>query len=231
VLPPDSGAPATYDSDELTNYEVGLRTGNADGSFSLDVAAFFLDWDDIQLFQVINDFGVNANGGTAESKGLEFTLTGRTDDGFSASLSGAYVDAQLTEDTDPLVGGLDGDALPFVPEFTLAASGDYEWSVFGDATAYVGAQVSYTGERPANFNDRVDPADATSPLRELDGYTTVDLRTGLLRDNWSLELYVKNLGDEEGISEYTTPGPFPNGAAGLSLIRPRTVGMSLGVRF
>jgi outer membrane receptor protein involved in Fe transport len=231
VLPPGADAPSTYDSDELTNYEVGLRTGNASGSFSLDAAAFFLDWDDIQLFQVVNSFGVNANGGTAESKGFEFTATGRTDDGFSASLSGAYVDAELTEDTDPNVGGLDGDALPFVPEFTLSVSGDYEWGVFGDATAYVGAQVSYIGERPANLNDRVDPTDPTSPLRELDSYTTVDLRTGLLRDNWSLELYVKNLGDEEGISEYSTPGPFPNGAAGLSLIRPRTVGMSLGVRF
>ena len=75
--------PATYDSDELTNYELGFRTGNDDGTFSLDVAAFFLDWEDIQLFQVVNDFGVNANGGTAESKGIEFTATARADDGLS----------------------------------------------------------------------------------------------------------------------------------------------------
>ena len=190
VLPPNSGAPATYDSDELTNYEVGIRTGNGSGSFSLDVAAFFLDWEDIQLFQVVNDFGVNANGGTAESKGIEFTATARATDGLSFSLTGAYIDAELTEDTDPdgagptpdLVGGFDGDPLPFVPELTLGLSGDYEWSVFGDSTAYVGAQVSYTGERTASFADRVDLTDPTSPLRELDSYTTVDLRGGVQRD-------------------------------------------------
>ncbi len=239
VLPPNSGAPATYDSDELTNYEVGIRTGNEDGTFLLDVAAFFLDWEDIQLFQVVNDFGVNANGGTAESQGIEFTATALTADGLSFSLTGAYIDAQLTEDTDPdgpggvpdLVGGFDGDPLPFVPECTLWLSGDYEWSVFGDSTAYVGAQVSYTGERTASFADRVDLNDPTSPLRELDSYTTIDLRAGLLRDHWSLEFYVKNLGDVDGITSFQSPGTLPNGAAGLSVIRPRTVGMSLGVRF
>ena len=230
VLPPGADAPPTYDSDELTNYEVGIRTGNADGSFSLDVAAFFLDWEDIQLFQVVNDFGVNANGGTAESQGVEFTATTRSG-GLSVTFSGAYVNAELTEDTDPLVGGLDGDELPFVPELTLALGGDYEWSAFGDATAYVGGQVAYTGERLADFGNRVDPLDPASARREADAYTTLDLRTGVVWDKWSIELYGKNVTDEEGITDIVAPGSFPAGAAGVSLIRPRTIGLAVGVRF
>ncbi len=239
VLPPGSGAPATYDSDELTNYELGLRTGNASGTFTLDVAAFFLDWEDIQLFQVVNGFGVNANGGTAESKGLEFTANARVTDGFSLTFTGAYTDAELTEDTDPdgpggvpdLVGGFDGDALPFVPEWTLTLGGDYEWSAFGDATAYVGGHVAYTGDRLADFGNRLDPLDPTSSRREADAYTTVDLRTGILWDKWSLELYGKNLTDEEGITDISAPGTRPNGAAAIALIRPRTFGLAVGVRF
>ncbi len=77
----------------------------------------------------------------------------------------------------------------------------------------------------------MDLGDPASPLRELDSYTTIDIRTGLQRDNWSLELYVKNLGDVGGITAFESPGTLPNGAAGLAVIRPRTVGMSLGVRF
>jgi iron complex outermembrane recepter protein len=232
VLPPGAPAPATYDSDELTNYELGLRTGNSSGSFSLDVAAFFLDWEDIQLFQVVNGFGVNANGGTAESTGLEFSAAYRTG-GLSLTLSGAYTDAELTDDTDPdLVGGFDGDALPFVPEWTLALGGDYEWSAFGDATAYVGGQVAYTGDRPASFSDRIDPLDPTSPRLEADNYTTVDLRTGVLWDNWTLELYGRNVTDEEGITDILSPGTSsPAGAAGLAIIRPRTIGLAVGYRF
>jgi iron complex outermembrane receptor protein len=230
VLPPGAPAPATYDSDELTNYELGLRTGNASGSLSFDVAAFFLDWEEIQLIQVVNGFGINANGGTAESKGLEFSAAARSG-GLTLTFSGAYTDAELTEDTDPLVGGFDGDQLPFVPEWALALGGDYEWSAFGDATAYVGGLVAYTGDRLADFGNRVDPLDPTSARREADAYTTLDLRTGVIWDNWSLELYGKNVTNEDGITDIIAPGIYPNGAGAVSIIRPRTIGLALGVRF
>jgi outer membrane receptor protein involved in Fe transport len=61
--------------------------------------------------------------------------------------------------------------------------------------------------------------------------TTVDLRTGLEMGHWSFELYGKNLGDKQGITDYIPPGQFPNGAAGLAVIRPRTIGVSIGARF
>jgi hypothetical protein len=143
------------------------------------------------------------------------------------TFTGAYTDAQLTEDTDPIVGGLDGDPLTFVPEWALGFGGDYEWAAFGDATAYVGGQVSYVGERPADFGNR----DAAGNIREADAYTTLDLRAGIIRERWSLELYGKNVTDEEGITDLEAPGNFPNGAVGISTIRPRTIGLALGARF
>jgi outer membrane receptor protein involved in Fe transport len=229
ILPPGApaGTPAAYDSDEVTNYELGLKTANEAGTFSLDVAAFFLDWKDVQLLAVVNGVGINANGGTAESQGVEFTATASPGAGLSLTFTGAYTDAQLTEDTDPIVGGLDGDPLTFVPEWALGLGGDYEWAAFGDATAYVGGQVSYVGERPADFGNR----DAAGNIREADAYTTLDLRAGIIRERWSLELYGKNVTDEEGITDLEAPGNFPNGAVGISTIRPRTIGLALGARF
>ncbi len=229
VLP--AGVPAdtpnSYDSDELTSYEIGLKTSTVDGVFSLDVAAYFLDWKDIQLLATVNDFNINANGGTAESKGFEFTATARAAEGLSFTVTGAYTDAYLTQDTDAIIGGLDGDPLPYVPEFTLGFGSDYEWSVFGDSTAYVGGQISYTGERTADFGNR----DAGGNIRQADSYTTLDLRTGVLLDRWSIELYGKNVTDEEGINDIVPPGTFPNGALGIGVIRPRTIGLSVGTRF
>jgi outer membrane receptor protein involved in Fe transport len=229
VLPPGTppGTPASYDSDELTSYELGLKMNSGDGRFGLDVAAFFLDWKDIQLFAVVNDVGINANGGTAESKGFEFTATARATDGLSFMFTGAYTDAYLTQDTDPVVGGVDDDPLPWVPEWSLALSGDYEWSVFSDSTAYVGGQVAYTGDRTADFSNR----DANGDIREADAYTTVDLRAGILMDTWSIELYGKNVTDEEGINDIIPEGSFANGAVGIGIIRPRTIGLSVGARF
>ena len=109
---------------------------------------FFLDWEDIQLFAVSsNNVGFNGNGGTAESQGFEFTATARAVEGLNLTLTGAYTDAELTEDTDPVVGGRRRRSAAVVPDWQLALGGDYEWSVFGDSTAYVGGQVAYTGDR------------------------------------------------------------------------------------
>ena len=87
-----------------------LKVESDDRAFSLDIAAFHIDWEDIQVFGQVNNFGVNLNGGDATSDGLEFTAMARLGDGFSVSLNGAYTDAQLEDDTPPASGGLKGDA-------------------------------------------------------------------------------------------------------------------------
>jgi outer membrane receptor protein involved in Fe transport len=228
IVPP--GAPAevaSYDSDELTSYEAGLKTETGNGLFALDVAAFFLDWEDIQLFAVVEGFGVNANGGTAESRGLEFTASLLPADGLTLSLNGAYTDAELTEDTSDQVGGLDGDPLPFVPEWSFGLSTSYDWQFSGDAEAYVGATLGYTGERPIAFDQRA----ADGSIQEADGYTTVDLRAGLRYERWSFELYGENLSNEEGITSVGTANTIATGMVDLGLIRPRTFGLSAGFEF
>lgn len=229
VLPPGAppGTPASYDSDELTNYEVGLKTASADGRFGLDVAAYYLDWKDIQLFARINNVGLNANGGKATSKGLEFTASARPVSGLNMTFTGAYTDAYLTEDTDPAVGGLDGDPLPWVPEWSLSLGADYEWPVFGGSTAYVGGRVAFTDDRTAEFSNR----DTSGDIRKADSYTTLDLRAGIDMGKWSIEIFGKNVTDELGINDIVAPGIYPNGAVGLGVIRPRTVGIVLGARF
>ncbi|HZW60556.1 MAG TPA: TonB-dependent receptor [Woeseiaceae bacterium] len=229
ILPPGAppGTPASYDSDSLTSYEAGVKTALDDGRFALDFAAYFLDWDDIQLFTVVNGFGVNANGGTAESKGLEFTASFFPADGLSLSFNGAYTDAQLTQDTSPQVGGLDGDSLSYVPEWSFGIAADYEWAVRGDAMAYVGGNLGYTGERPAGLTERA----TDGSIVELDSYTTLNLRGGLETGRWSFEVYAKNLTDETGVNSIVSTNTVATGRYELGIIRPRTFGVSVGARF
>jgi outer membrane receptor protein involved in Fe transport len=231
VIPPNppDGFPETYDADELTSYELGLRVDSPDGDFALDVTAFYLDWEDVQLLGTIGTppVGFNGNGGTAVSKGVEFAVTSRPIDGLILSLNGAYTDAYLTQDTPDVVGGLDGDPLPFVPEWSFGADGSYEWEVMGDALAYVGASVAFVDDRPTEFNNLAPDGS----VREAEGYTTLNLRTGIDFGRWSLELYGRNLSDEEGVTRILGEGWLPNGNVGLGLIRPRTYGLSLGASF
>ena len=230
VVPPaaPAGTPRTYDSDSLTSYEVGLKTTSEDGKFSFDVAAYLLDWEDVQLYVVSNGFGVNANGSTAKSKGLEFAAGFYPRDGLRFGLNGAYTDAYLTGDTDPiLVGGVSGDPLPFVPEWSFGADVDYEWALDGDKTAYVGGNLAYTGDRPASFNN----VDSNGAVREADAYTTLGVRAGIATDKWSIELYGKNVTDEMGITSIGSADEAVTGRVELGVIRPRTFGVNVGVRF
>ena len=230
VVPPGAPAdtPRTYDSDSLTSYEVGVKTATSDGRFSLDAAAYFLDWDDVQLLVVVNGIGLNANGGKAESKGLEFTAGFYPVDGLSLSLNGAYTDAYLTEDTDPiLVGGSDGDPLPFVPEWRMGLGADYEWSLSNDRMAYVGGNLTYTDDRPSGFSN----LDSNGDVRTAESYTTVNLRAGYTAGRWSLELYGKNLTNELGITSIDSDNTPATGRVELGVIRPRTYGLMLGVSF
>lgn len=229
VLPPNppAGTPATYDSDSLTSYELGYKLNSSSGKFSLDAAAYFLDWEDIQLFAVVNAFGVNANGGTAESKGFELAASVLPTDGLTFTFNAAYTDASLTQDTDPIVGGMNGDPLSYVPEWAFGLDADYAWSVMGDSTAFIGGNLSYTGERPASFGER----DGNGAIVELDAFTTVNFRAGIDTGRWTFEIYGQNMTNEKGFNSISSDGTAPNGLYGMGLIRPRSIGLSVGANF
>jgi len=229
VLPPGAPAdiPRTYDSDSLTSYELGLKTGGGTGQkFSLDFSGYYLDWEDVQLFLVVNNFGINGNGGTAVSKGFEVAASVFPTSGLALSLNGAYTNAELTEDTDPVVGGKDGDPLPYVPDWSLALNADYEWTVKGTSRAYVGGSLGYTGDRTVEFDSRAPDGN----IRQLDGYVTLGLRAGVYAGRWSVELYGKNLTNERGVTSIGPAGFLPDDALPLGWIRPRTIGISVGTR-
>jgi iron complex outermembrane receptor protein len=229
VVPPTAPptTPRTYDADSLTSYEIGYKMTSADDRFSLDAAAYFLDWEDVQLLAVVDGFGVNANGGTAESKGIEFAASFRPTDGLELSLNGAYTDAQLTQDTDPIVGGMSGDRLSYVPEWSYGLAGDYEWTVRGDATAYVGGSLSYLGDRPAAFGN----LNSSGDLRTISSYSTLNLRAGVEIGRWLIEVYGKNVTDELGINSIDAGDEAVTGRVEMGIIRPRTYGVKVGLNF
>lgn len=228
VLPPGApeGVPLSYESDSLTSYEIGYKRESATRAYSLDLSAFHIDWEDIQLFTQVNNFGVNINGGSATSNGLEATFTARPSSELTLSLNAAYTDTELDDDTGPLVGGVKGDQLPFTPEVSVGVNADYEWSVAADATAYVGGSLRYLSDQTGAFD--FDFRTTNGRQREIPSYEVLDLRTGLIFGRYTFELYAKNLTDSDGRTSTGTLGTYPNGALGTGVIRPRTFGLAFG---
>ena len=107
VLPPGAppDVPTLYHSDSDVSYEAGVKAESADHRFSIDAAAFHINWKKIQLFAIVNNFGVNVNGSSAKSDGVEFTAAARPVRGLELSANGAYTNARLTGATPDVVGG------------------------------------------------------------------------------------------------------------------------------
>src|SRR3546814_15756515 len=65
-------------------------------------------------------------------------------------------------------------------------------------------------------------------------YEVIDLRAGLDFGRYSVELFAKNLGNSHGITDVATGGGLPvapGGAITAGIIRPRTIGITLGAGF
>lgn len=224
--------PRTFDSDSLTSYEVGLKH-DLGRRFSLDLAAYHLKWKDIQLITTVDLVNVNINGGTAASNGIEGSLNFRPMTGLQLGVNGAWIDAHLTSDTTPEVGGKDGDKLPWVPKLSFSLNTDYEWKLSDTATAFVGGTLAYTGKQRDNF-----VLFGAAPQRRIPDYAIIDLRAGVEFGRFTVDAYVKNLTNTEGVSslaelrdQFLDTNLFPGDAIRASLSRPRTIGFSLTAGF
>ncbi|MGA3157437.1 MAG: TonB-dependent receptor [Steroidobacteraceae bacterium] len=227
VLPPDTvGVPKEYGSDKTTNIELGVKSTQADGRVSVDLAVFHVDWKNIQLLEYVDSYGVNGNGGTARSEGLEADLKIIPVRGLTFTWTGAYTDAVLTSPA-PAVNGVSGDPMPFSPKWSTAIDGEYDWAAFSDYNAFVGATWSYIGTRSTDFasSAAAAPAQATLP-----SYNTFAARLGLQSTRYLFELYGKNLSNSRGITNYVSSGA-PNLAGEINVIQPLTIGVTASMKF
>jgi outer membrane receptor protein involved in Fe transport len=228
VVPPGapSNVPRQYGSDSTTNVELGIRTTQADGRVSIDLAAFNVDWKNIQLLEYIGAYGVDGNGGTARSQGLEMDLDFMPVSGLTLKWVGAYTDAQLTSPA-PAVNGVSGDPLPFAPKWSTAVDGEYDFPVFAGFKGFVGVTWSYVGSRSTDF---ASSAGLTPTQTPLSGYTTEAARIGIDNAHYTVEIFGKNLSDARGITNYVSSGA-PNLEGEINIIQPMTLGLTVAAKF
>jgi iron complex outermembrane recepter protein len=226
ALPP-AAPPAIereYNADRTTNLEVGLRSTMIP-QLSIDVDYFHVGWKDIQLLEIVDNFGINGNGGKASSQGVEWTFGWRPIQGLTFQWGGAYTNAKLTTPA-PDVGGNDGDRLPYAPRFSTTFDGEYTWPVSGEWKGFLGGTFAHVGGRATDFGSA--PSGTEQVI--LKHYDTVAARVGFDSTHYRVTLFTQNLTDSRGITNYTSSGAL--GLQGTaSVITPRTVGVTLNAKF
>jgi outer membrane receptor protein involved in Fe transport len=212
-----AGVPATFEPDETTSYEVGLKSELFDRRLLFNLAAFYIDWTNIHLTDRLpNQVPFTGNAGKAESYGLELASSLKITDSLRFGVTGAYTVAELKADA-PAVGAASGDRLPNTPRLSGVVSADWSQPISDRFTADAGVAFRYVGSRLSNF-----PL-AQGGAAHLDSYTSLDLTAGVAMDEVRLGLFVKNLTDNRGYLSYSN--------FGATILQPRTIGVNVDWSF
>lgn len=223
ILP---GVPPSVGADKLTNYEVGLKTLLDERRLQLDMAAYYINWRDIQVLATNGVASYLVNGGTASSRGFEFSSLYSPLEGLRLGLNAAYTDAKLTEDV-PGIGGLSGDRLPYAPKFSGSGTADYAFLRRQDWVFRAGGGFRYTGSRVTE----VTHSARSLPLK---AYGVLDLNAEVANDRWTFRLYARNLTNK---LVYINENPVVNGGTGVMTeihgvpLEPRVIGFGIDAAF
>jgi len=215
--------PFQFAPDTTINYEVGIKTRTEDNLLSFDASVFRIDWKKIQLLVQIGQFGVNINGASARSSGVELTAGLHPSPGLSFFANGSYVDAHLTADTPTQVGGVSGDPLPYNPKWQWTVGAEYEHRLSATMTGNAGISWHYAGHRFTDFDPNIGQ-------RRLPAYGQLDAHAGVDVGRFRVDAFAHNITDSRGISNVGFFGDVDHDVP-AAVIRPRSIGLALGYRY
>jgi len=233
VNPSDLIIPFGASSDDLTNYEIGVKGRWLDGKLSANLAAYYIDWSNIQVQanRVSDSVQFATNIGGAVSKGLEFEVLALPATGLTIGLNGSLNDAKVTKLTPAeaaISGAVDGARLAS-PHLQGALFASYGFDLTPRARANASVVLQHVGSYPGSFPNVAGAPTRVSPTYgHTDSYQNVNATFAVAIDRLTVGAYVENLFDDHSIT-YVHPEAFL--ASRYGTMRPRTVGVRLGYDF
>lgn len=216
------GSGAEYKTDNLWNYETGVRLAPARG-LTVDATLFHMDWKDAQVnARQPGPVPLNgiANVGTAQVQGLELAVSWRVRQGMTLEGSLALTDAKtasgFTSNNGTEVAS--GTRLPGSPRTQSTLQWTQDFSGPFDTAGRWSLLHSHVGGRSLSLD-----AGGTAP-----GYALLDTQASFSGGAWEFTVFVRNLANRKGVV-----GGSPVATLGGTnymeyvLTRPRTIGVSL----
>jgi iron complex outermembrane receptor protein len=245
VFTPDLNS---YGGEKVDSFEIGAKGDLFEGRARYTAAIFYSVYEDYQSsgnFDAYNTIAgeveaiTNApffNVDEAVQQGIEADFRMLITDSWSIYTGFTYSNVEFTDGTlpctDPSQGPVgpdnryntcdaDGEVASAQPEWTGVLQSEYTWNdVFAGSDAYVNALWSYRGEVEV-------PGDTIGRL-ESDSFSTVDFYAGLRNESWSLQAFVKNAFDEDGVM---SKRPVAQSYNELTVTPPQTVGVTASYSF
>ena len=217
----------SFDPEFAWSYETGLKGQFVDNRVRLNLAAFYTDYEELQVLQFINTdpndpvagFVATDNAADAELKGVELETTILFSESFQMAGSYAYLDATYSRFVDASGADLSGNPLRNAPENSYNISATYT------------ADLSNQGQLMFHYEHRGQDRAFQDPLgviRIASSIPSYDLGSARIAytnadQNWTVALWADNIWDEV-YQVHNFPLGNANGIATPGA--PRTYGVS-----
>lgn len=223
-----------YDEETARNFEVGLKSEWQD-RLRFNASVFYVEYDDQQV-NVFREGGngfitqVIDNAASSDVRGVEIDYAWQIVDNFRVSGTFARLDAEFKDtvlQTGPgpaSITDISGNRPNNVPEWTATLVGELEFPLQN------GSRIAFRADwrgRGEVYNDIVN-----DPAFERPGTDILGARVAWTSaaDRWQVELWGRNLGDEEDVLNIGPQPPFL-GDNPVGFGPPRTYGGTLTYRF
>ena len=213
-------SPDQLDSDTSENFELGMKTTLLDGGVSVNAAIYRINWEGMPVSVPLPQCNSAAffNVGESKSEGAELEIQARLVDNLQINMTASYGEATFTEDS-PL--GNSGDNLPGSADFNISIGVEYDFNV-KQYEGFARIDYSYLSEY---YNSIAEVGQSAG------NYGQINLKTGLKLEHASVDIFVNNLSNSNGLTwvESTSAGFFGTNRA--YRIRPRTIGLNIAYHF
>jgi outer membrane receptor protein involved in Fe transport len=213
-----------FDDEEVDAFEIGGKHTLLDGAMTLNWAAFYTEYTDLQI-SIFKGVGFTVTNADAEVKGLEVDALWQVTEGLRLGANFAYLDSEwkdyegapctaVQEDASkpapgapPTCGLRQGSNLDAngnmiysndMSDETTTFAPEYSGSVFFDYSYLLknGWELFAGGE--VNFSDDFNSAGDKDKIDETESFTKVNLRLGVRSadEKWEAMVYGRNITDE-----------------------------------
>jgi iron complex outermembrane receptor protein len=128
-----------------TNFEGGIKAHLFDRMLTLNLSAFYVNFKDLQVQQVVGTVNQITNAGKASNRGIEFDLRLEPVEGLALMANGTWMDARYDRYFRGAVD-LSGSPLIFSPDFAGSVAASYTLDLGGAGNLELYGNYAYMGD-------------------------------------------------------------------------------------
>ncbi len=202
--------PTSFDPETARTCELGMKSAWLDNTLRLNLAAFFTDYEDIQIIVRQGFAPITFNAGEAEISGFELETAWIPSSSWIVQAAVGYTDAKYSDldDSVQTVGITEDHSLPQTPDWSANLGVAYTGQI---STWTVTPRVDWV------YTDEVYNNAVNTPQLRQGSYDIINAAITLLSDDgsWEFMLAGRNLNDETilvaGSSGYATGSGYSTG--------------------